>query len=243
MRIAVLTSSYPRFIGDGTAPFVQSLAETMANQGHIVSVIAPYDPAVRPNQTSSVSIHRFRFTWPSKWHIMGHAHSLESDNRLKLGTYFLLPFFFLGSFIKLMQITHQEKSELIHVHWVLPNGPAAALVAKLRGIPLVLSLHGSDIYIARKNRIFGLVASWVFHHSSAITACSPALRSAAIVLGAPQSTQLIPWGADPNIFHPKLSTTISTPTKITVSDQITGPDRAQGRGQGRYGNGLVRGGY
>ncbi|MBE9523692.1 MAG: glycosyltransferase [Chloroflexi bacterium] len=189
----------------------------MADQGHAVSVVAPYDPAIQPDYSSSVNVHRFRYTWPKKWHIMGHARSLESDTRLKLGTYFLLPFFFLGAFIKLMQVTYQEKSELIHTHWVLPNGPAAVITAKLRGIPLVISLHGSDIYIARKKRIFGLVARWVFHHSSAITACSPALRSAAIELGAQQSVQLITWGADPNIFHPKATSTKSTGTKITVA--------------------------
>ena len=32
MRIALLTSSYPRFPGDGTAPFVQSIAEALRGQ-------------------------------------------------------------------------------------------------------------------------------------------------------------------------------------------------------------------
>ena len=40
--------------------------------------------------------------------------------------------------------------DLIHAHWVLPNGPPAALVARLRGLPLVISLHGSDVYLAER---------------------------------------------------------------------------------------------
>lgn len=224
MRIAVLTSSYPRFPGDGTAPFVQSLAEAMARHGHAITVVAPYDSAIQPTSNSPVKVYRFRYIWPPHWHIMGHARSLESDTRLKLATYFLLPTFILGAFLKLMQVARQQKSELIHVHWVLPNGPAAALVAKMRGIPLVISLHGSDIYIARKNPFFGLVARWVFQSASVVTACSPELRAAAIDLGAPQSTQLIAWGAAPDIFRPKLhhknSRRSSTHTVVTLGRMV-----------------------
>ncbi len=39
-----------------------------------------------------------------------------------------------------MQVTGRQKTEVIHVHWVLPNGPVAAMVAKLRRIPFVVSL-------------------------------------------------------------------------------------------------------
>ena len=82
MRIAVLTSSYPRFPGDGTAPFVKSLAESMARQGHDIIVVAPYDPVIQPDIEDCVKVYRFRYIWPPRWHIMGHARSLESDVRL-----------------------------------------------------------------------------------------------------------------------------------------------------------------
>ena len=110
MRIAVLTSSYPRFPGDGTAPFVQSLAETMAHQGHAVTVVAPYDPAVQLDHASFEKVNHFRYIWPSRWHKMGHGSALEGDTHLKWRAYFLLPFFFLGAFLKLMQVTRQQKS-------------------------------------------------------------------------------------------------------------------------------------
>jgi len=217
MRIAVLTSSYPRFPGDGTAPFVKSLAESMARRGHDITVVAPYDPAIQPDLENSVKVYRFRYIWPPRWHIMGHARSLESDVRLKLGTYFLLPLFLLAAFIKLMRVTREQNSEIIHAHWVLPNGPAAALTSKLRGIPLVISLHGSDIYVARKKRIFSIATRWVFRQTSAVTACSTELRSAAIGLGAPQTTQLIAWGADPHIFQPKPASVDSSNETITIA--------------------------
>ncbi|HEX6305544.1 MAG TPA: glycosyltransferase, partial [Anaerolineales bacterium] len=46
------------------------------------------------------------------------------------------------------------------------------------------------------------VAGWVFRQAAAVTACSVELRDRAFALGAPQNTQLIAWGADPDIFSP-----------------------------------------
>jgi glycosyltransferase involved in cell wall biosynthesis len=202
MKIAVLTSSYPRFPGDGTAPFVQSICENLANLGHAVEVIAPYDPAVQPGDTGKVRVHRFRYTWPEHLHIMGHARSLDADVRLKPLTYLLLPFFLAAAFYNLLRVTARQKSQAIHVHWVLPNGLVAAWAAAWRGLPFILSLHGSDMYLASRSRLFGAAARYVFRRAAAVTACSPELRQAALALGSPPDTLLLPWGADPDKFHP-----------------------------------------
>jgi glycosyltransferase involved in cell wall biosynthesis len=202
MKIAVLTSSYPRFPGDGTAPFVQSICENLANLGHAVEVIAPYDPAVQPGDTGKVRVHRFRYTWPERLHIMGHARSLEADVHLKPLAYLLLPFFLAAGLFNLLRVTARQESQAIHVHWVLPNGLVAAWVAAWRGLPFILSLHGSDMYLASRSRLFGAAARYVFRRAAAVTACSPELRQAALALGSPRETLLLPWGADPRQFHP-----------------------------------------
>lgn len=201
MRIAVLTSSYPRFDGDGTAPFVQSISEHLVKQGHEVCIVAPHDQAVDQVTQSALNVHRFRYIWPERWHIMGHARSLEADVRIRPLAFLLLPLFLLAQFIKLWQITGQQDSQLIHAHWVLPNGPVAALVARLRQIPLVVSLHGSDMYVARKNNFFGLAARLVFRRASAVTAPSEELKQAAIKIWPQSKIHLLTWGADPQIFH------------------------------------------
>jgi glycosyltransferase involved in cell wall biosynthesis len=202
MHIAILTSSYPRFLGDGTAPFVQSIAEAMVKLGHLVEVVAPYDLEVKPISPNGVKIHRFRYSLIKKLHIMGHGRSLESDVRLRPLAVLLLPFYLLAAFITLWRVTGRQKSDAIYAHWVIPNGPVAVLVAKIRRIPFIVSLHGSDIFLAYKNRLFGYVAHWVFIHASGVTACSPEIKEQAIELGAPKSTELLAWGADPRVFRP-----------------------------------------
>jgi glycosyltransferase involved in cell wall biosynthesis len=206
MRITVIASSYPRFPGDGTAPFVQSISEHLAQLGHEVEAVAPYDPAVRPDPNQRVAVHRFRYTLVDKWHIMGHAKSLVGDTRFKAGVFFLLPFFALAEFWSALRVARRQRAEIIHAHWVLPNGLVGAWVARLLRVPLAISLHGSDVFVARRNPIFGWVAHWVFGQAAVITACSDDLRRGALELGAlADKVHLVAWGADPIRFHPNVT--------------------------------------
>ncbi len=202
MRIAVITSSYPRFQGDGTAPFVKSLSEALVERGHDIRVVAPYDTLVVDDHAQQVPVRRFKYIWPTKWHILGHARSLEGDAKLHPLAVILLPFFLFSAFISLVRVTHQQSSEVIHAHWLLPNGVVAALVARLRKIPFIVSLHGSDMFVANKNFLFRSVARYVLKRTSGVSACSPDLMSSALDLHPGLNIRLIPWGADPEKFIP-----------------------------------------
>ena len=203
MRIAVITSSYPRFPGDGTAPFVKSICEHLVKASHQVDVVAPYDPEIKPIETNGVGLYRFKYIWPDHLHILGHARSLKNDSKLRPLSFFLLPFFLLSAFWNLLLITSKQKSQVIYAHWVIPNGLVAAWVSIVRGIPFILSLHGSDIFVAKKNFLFSACARWIFRRASFVTACSPELFQSAVSMGARDKTSVIAWGADPTIFYPE----------------------------------------
>jgi glycosyltransferase involved in cell wall biosynthesis/ubiquinone/menaquinone biosynthesis C-methylase UbiE len=200
LRVAVIASSYPRFSGDGAAPFVQSLARGLAAQGHSVEVVAPYDAEAQPAPAEQrLRVHRFRYAPTDGLHIVGHARSLENDERLRPLVLLLLPGFLLMALVTLLRVA--RRADVIHAHWVLPNGLVAAFVSAVTGAPFVVSLHGSDIFLARRVRPFGIVAGWVLRRAARITACSPELKESALALGA-SAVDLLPWGADPAIFHP-----------------------------------------
>src|SRR3990170_2346410 len=181
MNIAVLTSSYPRFPGDGAAPFIKSLAEGYAKLGHTVFVIAPYDPLVSKDEDiDNVQVNFFKYFWPASLNIIGHARSLKGDANLSLLSFILLPFFLVFGIVTLYHVCRKNRINVIHANWVLPNGPIALAVSLLLKIPYVLSLHGSDIYISQKNIIFSSIAKLVFIKASSVTACSEHLKKAAI---------------------------------------------------------------
>ena len=149
-----------------------------------------------------VYFYPYRYAPKPEWTVWGYAEALRGDVKLKRGVYALAPLALASSFDRMMQLTAREKFDVIHAHWVLPNAPAAALVARRRNLPLVVSMHGSDVFMAEKNRAFGAAARRSFDSAAWITACSDELMQRALVLGAEESkTELIPYGADAKAFH------------------------------------------
>lgn len=220
MRILVLTSSYPRSRSDGVAPFVRSISEHLALLGHDVEVIAPYDAGVI-GASDTISVRRFRYAPFSAWHIMGHARALHGDARLRPGAFLLLPFFLVRYFVVAFSAIRQVRPDIIHAHWVLPSGLIGALVGSIFHVPVAISLHGSDMFLARKTRAFGGVARWVFRRAAVTTACSAALRQGALDLGAdPAATYLVTWGADPERFSPATPPLARTAFGLGAADLI-----------------------
>jgi glycosyltransferase involved in cell wall biosynthesis len=202
MKICMVTSSYPKYEGDVTAPFIESIAASVAAQGNEVHMLAPYHPEVRREPVEKgVHLHFFKYSPFKNLNIWGYAESLEADVRVKGAIYPLTPVVFISSLWALLKLTREVKFDIMHAHWVIPNGPVVALVARLRRLPLVISMHGSDVFVAEQSKLFSSVARWCFRRASAITAPSEDLVQRAIALGAPPSRcHLVPYGVDPGQF-------------------------------------------
>ncbi len=199
----MLTSSYPKFRGDTTAPFIESIATHIAAQGVETHVVLPEHRELKRGAVQDgVHFHPYRYALKREWTLWGYAEALRADVKLKRGVYALAPFALASSFGKMMQLTAREKFDVLQAHWVLPNAPAAALVAQARRLPLVISMHGSDVFMAEKNRAFGAAARWSFQRAAWLTACSDELMQRALAIGADENkTELIPYGADAKAFH------------------------------------------
>jgi glycosyltransferase involved in cell wall biosynthesis len=178
----------------------------LSRAGHHVVIAAPFDLDIEDQPFNHPEIHRFRYVWPDNLHIMGHGRSLTADFKLRPLSYLLLPFYLLSAFITLDRITRQQKSDLIHVHWLLPNGLVAAWVSALRRVPFVISLHGSDVYLAKSNALFKSIARYILRRASGVTACSPELLEFAIDMRAPEKAILLPYGVDVRKFKPHMRT-------------------------------------
>ena len=90
----------------------------------------------------------------------------------------------------------------MHGHWVVPGGFMGQLAAGPK-VPLVVSLHGSDVYVAERHALVGRAARRVFGAAAWVTACSADLRDRAIGLGAaPGRSEVLPYGVDTARFAP-----------------------------------------
>jgi glycosyltransferase involved in cell wall biosynthesis len=130
--------------------------------------------------------------------------TMRADVALRGGTYLLAPGLFLAGARAALRWTSQERPDVLHAHWTLPNGFMAALAARRYRVPLVVSIPGSDATVAGQNPAFRRMAKFAFDQAGLITANSAALRDVAVGdLGAdPAKFDLIAYGVDPSAYLP-----------------------------------------
>ncbi len=220
MRIGILTHNYPRFRGDFSGTFMQQLCQELARQGEDVHIIAPFDPAFTPETLASPNprLHLYRYAWPEHLHTLGYMRTMQADVRMKLNTYFFSPTLFLLGIRKTLQIARRQQLDILHAHWALPNGFIAAVAARRLGLPLVVSIPGSDALIAAQNPLFRRMAHFTFAQAQMITANSRSLRHVAVnQLGAdPAKFELVIYAVDPERFHPNPQAGLATRQRLGI---------------------------
>jgi glycosyltransferase involved in cell wall biosynthesis len=121
--------------------------------------------------------------------------------RIRKPLYALAPFVIASAVRTAGRVLGEGGFDLVHVHWVVPNGPIGAMVARRHRLPLVVSLHGSDVAVSERSRAIGRVTRWSFERSAAVVAPSADLAERARKLGAPDRVELISHGADVRAFE------------------------------------------
>lgn len=206
MHIGVLTHNYPRFPGDFSGTFVEALCEELVHQHQEVTVWAPYDPAYRRSRNGTVNLRLYRYAWPDGLHRLGYMRSMQSDLALRLESYLLSPSFFAAGIRRVLHDAARLRPDVLHAHWLLPNGFIAAVAARRLQIPLVISVPGSDAQVANKNSLFRAMAHFALEQASLLTANSEALRDAVVALGAdPAKFDMIIYGTNPAALTPNVN--------------------------------------
>lgn len=171
------------------------------DRGHSVDVLIPYHPDLRLPEKDKIGIKVFRYVLPSSLAIMGYSEAMASDTALRPISYALAPLFAMHEARALLSLHARNHYDVIHGHWVIPNGAVAAFVARLIRRPLVISLHGSDIFFAGRDPLLRKIAAWTMRQAVAVTACSREIAARARHVGASaDKVHLLPWGADPTFF-------------------------------------------
>jgi glycosyltransferase involved in cell wall biosynthesis len=122
LRIAVLTTSYPRHEGDTAGTFVHALVEAARREGVDVEVVSP------------ASFRHFG---------IAYGHGIAGNLRRRPWLALALPLF-LASFARAARRAARGAA-LVHAHW-LPSGLAALAAGK----PFVVQLWGTDAELARR---------------------------------------------------------------------------------------------
>jgi glycosyltransferase involved in cell wall biosynthesis len=120
MRVAVLTTSYPRFSGDAAGRFIAEAVEHLYTRGVDVQVVGP---------------QQFRHFG------IAYGHGVVGNVRRRPWLALFAPAL-LASFV---QAARRADADLLHAHW-LPAGWVAARTQK----PYVVQVWGTDVELARR---------------------------------------------------------------------------------------------
>ena len=218
--VVMVTTSYPRFPGDSVGTFMEPIAKSVAARGHDVHVVAPWHPLVRRSrQEDGVSFHFYKYAPFRSLNVFGYAGGMRADVSLRGAAYAVAPFALAQGWRVARKIARRHRATVMHGHWVIPGGITAALAAP--SLPLVISLHGSDVYVAETFRPAGAAARAAFARAGAVTACSDDLGRRAIALGAnPARIEVVPYGVDVTRFKPDAQARAALRTKLGLADGV-----------------------
>ena len=219
MRILTVTSSYPKYRGDTTAPFIASLTKALAARGHELTVVLPARADLDLEPVAGVRFCPFRYAPTQGLSVFGYAEALRADVTVRHQAYLAAPLALLAGAGRLLAESGREHYDVLHAHWVVPNGAMAWPASRARGLPLVVSLHGSDVFLAEKKEPFRSAAKLAFQRASAATACSDDLASRALGLGARERPEVIPYGVDAREFRAEPSAGRTLRRTLGIDDE------------------------
>ena len=168
MKVAILTTSFPRYPDDYAGRFVFDLAKSLVDKGVEVRVLAPHEAGSDPNGSlSGVEVLRFRYFWPVGLQAVAYGAGIPRNIRSsRMARVQLVPFAL--SFL-LSALRMARGCDIIHAHWTEP-GLIGWLVQRFyRSRPLAVTLHRYDPpgrFIRIASELALANADYVFFNSS-----------------------------------------------------------------------------
>jgi N-acetyl-alpha-D-glucosaminyl L-malate synthase BshA len=155
MRIGIVL--YPTFGGSGV--LATELGKALAKNNHQVHFISYSQPARLEAFVENIFYHE---VYIPQYPLFQHAPYETA----------------LAG--KIVEIVKSNKLELMHVHYAIPHASAALLakmILKEEGIhmPVVTTLHGTDITLVGREASYEPVVTWSINQSDAVTAVSDSL--------------------------------------------------------------------
>jgi glycosyltransferase involved in cell wall biosynthesis len=203
VRVLFVTHAFPRTAGDAAGSFVLRLATALAGEGITVDVVAPHAPGLADRETvGGIAVRRFRYA-PQRYETLAYAGTMAEQVRASWAARLALGALVAGAAYDGDRARAQVGPRLLHAHWWFPSGVAAAGIAALRKLPLITTLHGSDVRLTRSvpaaRRLYARVAA----RSSVVTAVSTWLAAQARDL-APHTPEprVEPMPVDVELFSP-----------------------------------------
>lgn len=157
MKIGI--TCYPVYGGSGVV--ATELGKALAERGHQIHFIAYSMPFRLGPVTENISFHEVNIAASPLFEYPPYSLALTS---------------------KMVDVVRYEELDLLHVHYAIPHATSAVLarqILKTQGlsIPVVTTLHGTDITLTGQDPSFAPVVNYSINESDGVTAVSDYLRT------------------------------------------------------------------
>lgn len=198
LKVLMLTSSYPRHSRDNSSVFLRNLAESVAEKNIEVSVLAPDHMEVDREKgfSGKIKLHHFRY-FPRRMQTLAYGSGILPNIRNNPVIALQVPFFILSMMFMLIVLCIRVKPDVIHAHWVIPQGLIAVIVGTMLRIPVITTAHGADAY-ALNSGILERIKKFVLARSKYWTANTRATAEA--IQQKRSGLHIIPMGVDVRRF-------------------------------------------
>lgn len=203
-KLLVLSSTYPRWDNDWEPAFVHELSKRLTQQFDVTTLCPREKGSTLNEQRDGVNVIRYRYA-PNAWSTLvshgGIAANIK-NNRLK---WLLVPLFLLAQTLATWRAIRDLRPELIHCHWIIPQGFCLYLALRFTDSPpkFLLTSHGGDLYTFR-GKLVTKLKKIVLRRANFITVVSSAMREVISSMEiATNKVRVIPMGIDTqNRFKP-----------------------------------------
>lgn len=156
MKIGIVC--YPTFGGSGV--LATELGKALAEKGHLVHFITYQQPVRLSGFFTNIFYHEVRVPHYPLFDYPPYETTLAST---------------------MVDVVLNNDLDLLHVHYAIPHASAAYMAKQIlkkkgKDIPVILTLHGTDITLVGKDKTFEPVVTFSINESDAITAVSKNLR-------------------------------------------------------------------
>lgn len=175
MRLGIFTSSFPQDQDDYSGVFILHFLQQLPQAVSSITVLTPHkNNSLQKESWGRISILRFTYWFPASSEKLllpgGILHNLKYSPLAKVQ----LPFFIICAFFHALK--YSKHLDIIHAHWIL-YGFIGSLISKVRGIPFVITLHGSDVAIMKSSRIFKFLGIISLKQASKVICVSNYLKN------------------------------------------------------------------
>jgi glycosyltransferase involved in cell wall biosynthesis len=202
MNVLFLTHSFPRSEGDAAGSFILRLAVALRGEDIKVRVVAPAGPGLPASEEiEGIGVERFRYA-PRRYEKLAYTGNMASDVASSWTAKLALVGFLGSDFVHAVRARRSFEPQVVHAHWWFPNGVVGTWVGGLAHIPLVTTLHGTDVRLARTVGVAKPLFGHVLKHSAAVTTVSRWLK---------EETQSLVPGVNPTVAPMPVATGLFGP--------------------------------